>query len=114
MDDIEDQIFGEFKPESMHEIFRIKKQLLYLRRSITPLRDVFNTLLRREQPLFARETHVYFQDVYDHIIRVAATIDTLVPVRRQQSDEHGDETSDFDCDDSDVRDLDRRNLRDEF
>jgi magnesium transporter len=77
MDDIEDQIFGEFKPESMHEIFRIKKQLLYLRRSITPLRDVFNTLLRREQPLFARETHVYFQDVYDHIIRIADTIDTL-------------------------------------
>ncbi|MBV9958131.1 MAG: magnesium/cobalt transporter CorA [Acidobacteria bacterium] len=77
MDDLEDQIFGEFKPESMHEIFRIKKQLLYLRRSITPLRDVFNTLLRREQPIFARETHVYFQDVFDHIIRVADTIDTL-------------------------------------
>lgn len=77
MDEIEDQIFGEFKPESMHEIFRIKKQLLYLRRSITPLRDVFNTLLRREQPIFARATHIYFQDVFDHIIRVADTIDTL-------------------------------------
>ncbi|MDT5059899.1 MAG: magnesium transporter [Acidobacteriota bacterium] len=77
MDDLEDQIFGEFKPESIEEIFRIKKQLLYLRRSITPLRDVFNTLLRREQPIFARETYVYFQDVFDHIIRVADTIDTL-------------------------------------
>jgi magnesium transporter len=77
MDDLEDQIFGEFKPESIEEIFRIKKQLLHLRRSITPLRDVFNTMLRREQPIFARETHVYFQDVFDHIIRVADTIDTL-------------------------------------
>ena len=77
MDDLEDQIFGEFKPEALEEIFRIKKQLLYLRRSITPLRDVFNTLLRREQPLFARATHVYFQDIFDHIIRVADTIDTL-------------------------------------
>ncbi|MCA1592930.1 MAG: magnesium/cobalt transporter CorA [Acidobacteria bacterium] len=77
MDDLEDQIFGEFKPESIQEIFRIKKQLLYLRRTITPLRDVFNTILRREQPIFARETHVYFQDVFDHIIRVADTIDTL-------------------------------------
>ncbi|HVG29455.1 MAG TPA: magnesium/cobalt transporter CorA [Pyrinomonadaceae bacterium] len=77
MDDLEDQIFGEFKPEALEEIFRIKKQLLYLRRSITPLRDVFNTLLRREQPIFARETHVYFQDVFDHLIRVADTIDTL-------------------------------------
>ncbi len=77
MDDLEDQIFGEFRSESIQDIFRIKKQLLYLRRSITPLRDVFNTLLRREQPIFPRETHVYFQDVFDHIIRVADTIDTL-------------------------------------
>jgi magnesium transporter len=34
-------------------------------------------MLRREQPIFPRETHVYFQDVFDHIIRVADTIDTL-------------------------------------
>ncbi|MBA3766410.1 MAG: magnesium/cobalt transporter CorA [Acidobacteria bacterium] len=77
MDELEDQIFGDFQTESIEEIFRIKKQLLYLRRSITPLRDVFNTLLRREQPIFARETHVYFQDVFDHIIRVADTVDSL-------------------------------------
>lgn len=77
MDELEDLIFGEFDPQSIEEIFRIKKQLLYLRRSITPLRDVFNTMLRREQPIFARETHVYFQDVFDHIIRVADTVDTL-------------------------------------
>ncbi|MBA2339316.1 MAG: magnesium/cobalt transporter CorA [Pyrinomonadaceae bacterium] len=77
MDDLEDQIFGEFQSKSIEEIFHTKKQLLHLRRSITPLRDVFNTLLRREQPIFAREIHFYFQDVYDHIIRVADSIDTL-------------------------------------
>ncbi|HYE74174.1 MAG TPA: magnesium/cobalt transporter CorA [Blastocatellia bacterium] len=77
MDDLEDQLFGEFQPGVIEEIFRIKKQLLYLRRAIAPLRDVFNTLLRREQPIFSRETLVYFQDVYDHLIRVADTIDTL-------------------------------------
>lgn len=77
MDLIEDQIFGDFQSEAIQDIFRIKKQLLYLRRSITPLRDVFNTMLRREQPIFPRETHVYFQDVFDHIIRVSDSIDTL-------------------------------------
>lgn len=77
MDDLEDQIFVDFKPEALEEIFRIKKELLFLRRSVTPLRDVFNTLLRREQPIFSRETHIYFQDVFDHLIRVADTIDTL-------------------------------------
>ena len=77
MDDLEDKIFGDFQPDAIQEIFRIKKQLLFLRRTVAPLRDVFNTMLRREQPIFPRETHVYFQDVFDHIIRVADTIDTL-------------------------------------
>jgi len=77
MDDLEDSIFGEFQSGAIEEIFAIKKKLLYLRRSVTPLRDVFNTLLRREQPIFARETHVYFQDVFDHLIRVSDTIDNL-------------------------------------
>jgi magnesium transporter len=77
MDDLEDSIFGEFRPEAIEEIFSVKKKLLFMRRAITPLRDVFNTLLRREQPIFPREIHVYFQDVFDHLIRVADTIDTL-------------------------------------
>ncbi len=77
MDDLEDSIFGEWRAESIEEIFGIKKKLLFLRRAITPLRDVFNMLLRREQPIFPREIHIYFQDVFDHLIRVADTIDTL-------------------------------------
>jgi len=77
MDDLEDSIFGEWRAESIEDIFTIKKKLLYLRRAITPLRDVFNMLLRREQPIFPREIHIYFQDVFDHLIRVADTIDTL-------------------------------------
>jgi magnesium transporter len=77
MDYLEDEIFSDFQSESIQEIFHIKKQLLYLRRTVAPLRDVFNVILRREQPIFPRETYVYFQDVFDHVIRVADTIDTL-------------------------------------
>ncbi|MCI0664810.1 MAG: magnesium/cobalt transporter CorA [Acidobacteria bacterium] len=77
MDDLEDEIFGDFQTDSLQEVFRIKKQLLFLRRAVTPLRDVFNSLLRREQPIFSREISIYFQDVFDHLIRVSETIDTL-------------------------------------
>jgi magnesium transporter len=77
LDSLEDQIFEDFQTDSLQEIFRIKKQLLFLRRAVVPLRDVFNTLMRREQSIFSRETMIYFQDVYDHLIRVADTIDTL-------------------------------------
>jgi magnesium transporter len=76
IDELEDRIFGDFQPASLQEVFRLKKQLLYLRRSITPLRDVFNKLLRRELPIFTRETLIYWQDVYDSLNRVAEMIDT--------------------------------------
>ena len=68
--------------------FQIKKQLLHLRRSVTPLRDVFNILLRREQPLFTREVVYYFHDIYDHLIRVADTIDNLRDLLGSTMDVH--------------------------
>ena len=77
MDEMEDLLFNEHANETVEDIFQIKKQLLHLRRSVTPLRDVFNILLRREQPLFTREVVYYFHDIYDHLIRVADSIDSL-------------------------------------
>jgi magnesium transporter len=77
LEQMEEQIFEDFNPAALQEIFHIKKQLLFFRRAVVPLRDVFNTLQRREQPIFSRETMVYFQDVYDHLVRVADMIDTL-------------------------------------
>lgn len=77
IDDLEDKMFTDFQPGLIEEIFRVKKQLLYMRRFISPLRDLLNVMLRREQPLFSSETYVYFQDVFDHAIRVADTIDSL-------------------------------------
>ncbi len=47
-----------------------------MRRIVAPERDVLNVLLRRQLPLFKPEDVVYFQDVYDHIVRVTDSIDT--------------------------------------
>lgn len=77
LEDLEEQIFDDFRPEALEEIFRVKKQLLFMRRAVSPVREVFNTLLKRDQPIFSRETMVYFQDVYDHLIRVVEAIDML-------------------------------------
>ncbi len=77
LEELEEQIFDDFHPEALEEIFRVKKQLLFMRRTVSPVREVFNTLLKREQPIFSRETLVYFQDVYDHLIRVVEAIDML-------------------------------------
>lgn len=74
---LEDKIFEEFQPDVIEDIFRLKKQLVRLRRILVPLRDVFNVMLRREQPIFPRETYFYFQDVFDHVIRVAEAVENL-------------------------------------
>lgn len=77
IEDIEDSIFNKYSPEVIQEIFYSKKELIYLRRCVAPLRDIFNRLLRREMPIFSDKSYLYFQDVYDHVMRVTDTIDTL-------------------------------------
>jgi magnesium transporter len=76
VEDLEDTIFEEFNEQAIQGIFRLKKDLLSMRRIVAPERDVLNVLLRREVPIFRPEDVAYLQDVYDHIVRVTDTIDT--------------------------------------
>jgi magnesium transporter len=46
-----------------------------IRRVAGPERDVMNVLVRRDPPLFGREEIAYFQDVYDHLLRVTDSVD---------------------------------------
>jgi magnesium transporter len=59
----------------LQAIFLLRQKLLALRRIVAPTRDVFNALTRRELPIFGEGTLYYFQDVYDHVIRVTDAID---------------------------------------
>ena len=72
---LEELIFGKFKEDVVEDIFRLKKQTLAMRRLVTPLRDVFLTLLRRDESMFGARTYIYFQDVLDHLLRISDTID---------------------------------------
>jgi magnesium transporter len=57
------------------KLLQVKRGLYTLRRAIYPLREVFNTLLRRDSKLFAPEVYPYLQDTYDHVLRLLDTID---------------------------------------
>jgi len=59
----------------MRSLFQIKRDLLNLRRVIAPERDALLVLARQEIHLFDRKIAVYFQDVYDHVVRVTDSID---------------------------------------
>jgi magnesium transporter len=54
----------------------LKHQLLLLRKSVWPLREVVSGLQRGESPLVRKDTWIYLRDVYDHTIQVIDTIET--------------------------------------
>src|SRR6266545_1809082 len=73
---IEEQIFERFSEDALQDVFSLKRDLLSIRRIVAPERDVLNILIRREVPIFDRNTVLYLQDVYDHIVRITDSIDT--------------------------------------
>lgn len=76
VEDLEEQIFERFNQAAIESVFTLKKDLLALRKVLAPERDVLNILTRRDLPIFEEHTIVYFQDVYDHIVRITDSIDT--------------------------------------
>ena len=61
--------------ESTARIYRLKRDLLALRRAVAPLVEVCNRLMRFDVPQIPDDTRVYFRDVYDHVVRLNETID---------------------------------------
>lgn len=73
---LEELIFERFQESALQDVFSLKRDLLSIRRIVAPERDVLNVLIRREVPIFERNTILYLQDVYDHIVRITDSIDT--------------------------------------
>lgn len=74
--DMEVDIFEHFNEDALQTIFHLKKDLLQLRRVLSPERDVLNVMLRRDIRVFDANDVVYLQDVYDHIVRTTDAIDS--------------------------------------
>lgn len=75
---IEEEVFGEtFSRRTSSRIYELKRQLVRLKRAVSPLVDVCNRIGRFDMPIIPEETRPYFRDVYDHTIRVNESIDHL-------------------------------------
>ena len=76
IDDLEDRIVaGGQGNETLREVLRVKRFLLELRRILAPQREVANALLRRDVELVEEEVVPYYQDLYDHLVRVLDQLD---------------------------------------
>lgn len=70
MEDLEDEIIAANRPDTISRIHDIKRDLLNLRRTVWPLREVVNSLIRDANPMITEETRLYFRDCYDHVVRI--------------------------------------------
>jgi magnesium transporter len=76
IESLEEELVTNPRPETLQAIHTLKRDLIFLRRSVWPLREVINSLERGESPLITEPTGIYLRDVYDHTIQVIDTIET--------------------------------------
>jgi magnesium transporter len=74
---LQDLVVSDPKPETLRQMHALKRQLLFLRRAVWPLREATNNLSRSECPPLQESTKVFFRDVYDHVVQIVDTIETL-------------------------------------
>ncbi len=76
-DNLEQQILEDSEKNTLIEINSLKRELILLRRSIWPLREVINSLHRDESKIFTEQTKAYLRDVHDHTLQVIDNIEAL-------------------------------------
>lgn len=92
IEDMESRIFSG-DGSMMREVFRLRRQLLEVRRFLGPSRDVLNELIRRDLPVFPPALVPYLSDVYDHSIRAIDTLDLQRDLLATAMDSHLSATS---------------------
>ena len=73
---LQETIISRPTPASLQTLHTLKRELLFLRKSVWPLREVVSGLQRGDSTLIHKDTWFYLRDVYDHTIHVIDTIET--------------------------------------
>jgi magnesium transporter len=76
VESLEDAVVANPSPQTLRDVHRFKNDMIMLRKSLWPLREVIARLERRESPLISENLSNYFRDVYDHTIIAIDTVET--------------------------------------
>ena len=74
---IETQLIKDPGPENLETIYEMKRELIYMRKAVWPLREVIGGLERVESEFIHDSTRVYLRDLYEHAIQVIDTVETF-------------------------------------
>jgi magnesium transporter len=78
-EEVSDGIFSDrpLDPAQQRHWFEMRRAVVRFHRLVVPMREAISSLMRREHSAVAEELYPYFQDVYDHILRVSESTDSL-------------------------------------
>ncbi|MDI1230913.1 MAG: magnesium/cobalt transporter CorA [Methylobacter sp.] len=76
IENVEDELLSNPSAQTLNTIQKIKRELIFLRRSVSPMRELLASIQRSESPLLNDKTKRYFGDVYDHVIRVTEAMES--------------------------------------
>ena len=77
IDSLEDQIISRPTSRILSQIYKLKHDVIELRRILGAQREVFQHLVTHAVQFHSEETSVYYRDVYDHVVRQYETVDSL-------------------------------------
>lgn len=77
IEDVEQQIIDDPEQKNSRSIYRLKRQILVLRKAIWPIREAISHLLHTEEKYVSAFTRVYLRDVYDHTVQAIDTVETF-------------------------------------
>ena len=73
---LEDELIKEPSSATLQRIHELKREMIFLRKSLWPLRETIASLQRDESGLIKESTGIYLRDLYDHSIQVIETVET--------------------------------------
>ncbi|MGA1843987.1 MAG: magnesium/cobalt transporter CorA [bacterium] len=77
VEELEEVLVVNPTPQILHAIHHLKRETIFLRKAVWPLREVIDSLGRRESPLIGKGTTLFLRDVYDHTIQIIDTAETF-------------------------------------
>ena len=77
IEELEEEILTEPSRESLEWLHFLKRELTVLRKSVWPIRDVINSLIRSDSDLILEDTLKYFMDIYDHTMQIIETLEAF-------------------------------------
>jgi magnesium transporter len=76
VEDTEEELVSDPGRKTLQDIHLLKREMIYLRKSVWPLREVISGLERVESDLIKESTGIFLRDIYDHTIQVIDTVET--------------------------------------